>query len=153
MLRTLGRPPGVIVIADIRDCYASIRPGLVATALRGLGCDRAQVKALEGLLSSFEDRSVPGLPVGPDPSAILANAVLASIDRALTEKGVPHVRWVDDLFIGTGDRRSARRVIDLLRAVATGLGLGLAEEKTRIVDAGRIDSRLVSYGGGHERCL
>jgi hypothetical protein len=129
----IGRPTarGLRVHVDVADCYDSIRPEVVAASLRAAGADP---RALERLLHELADHGVPGLPIGPEPSAVLANAVLAPLDVALAVAGVPHVRWVDDIVAFATERRQAMRVTDLIRRELEAVGLRPNEAKTRIED-------------------
>jgi hypothetical protein len=122
-----------LVFTDVRDCYGSIRPAVVRDALASLGADPIACDRLRGFLDGLADRGVRGLPVGPAPSAVLANAVLAVADRALERWGVPYLRWVDDVVAGTPDRAAAERVVAGLAVALGRVGLALNESKTRIV--------------------
>lgn len=124
--------PGALIVADVRDCYASIDPAAVAEAVGEIG-PSADVRAVVSLLEGFCRDGIPGLPVGPAASAILANAVLARADRALRDAGVAHLRWVDD-FVGVArDARHAERALSALREALGSVGLDLHERKTRIL--------------------
>ncbi len=125
---------GALLVADVRRCYASIDPTRVGERLRSIGCPPREVASVVGLLRRFESDGVRGLPVGPEPSAVLANAVLARADRAVAAAGARHLRWVDDFAVFARDRAHAERVLWELAACLEGMGLGLAEEKTRFVD-------------------
>jgi len=131
--RAVGRPGarGLRVHVDVADCYDSIRPEVVAASLRAAGADP---RALVRLLHELVDHGVPGLPVGPEPSAVLANAVLAPVDLAVAAADVPHVRWVDDIVAFVPGRRPAVRVTDAVRRELEVLGLRPNEAKTRIED-------------------
>jgi hypothetical protein len=122
---------GLRVHVDVADCYGSIRPEVVAASLRAAGADP---RALLRLLHELADHGVRGLPVGPEPSAVLANAVLARVDLAVAAAGVPHVRWVDDVVAFAPDLRRAVRVTDAVRRELEALGLRPNEAKTRIED-------------------
>jgi hypothetical protein len=130
--RLLASRPGTLVLADVRDCYGSIRRDRVADALLRAGSHPEVVGALGRLLDRWESAGTPGLPVGPLPSAVLANAVLGPVDREIFAAGWRHVRWVDDLVITARDRFAAPEVLERLRACLAGLGLRLAEEKCRV---------------------
>jgi hypothetical protein len=119
---------GTLLRADVRRCYGSIGAGVVAEALRSVGADREDVVGLGLLLERFEADGIPGLPVGPEPSAVLANAVLAAVDRALSVEGIRFVRWVDDVVARApgGDWAGA---LEAFRASLAGIGLRPAEEK------------------------
>jgi hypothetical protein len=112
-------------VADVRDCYASIS----AEAIRGLlGPEAAHAVAL---LRRFHERGVRGLPVGPEPSAILANAALSLLDRAIRSTGVRHLRWVDDIVL-SGPADEIRTALAALRATGRAIGLDLHRDKTRV---------------------
>ncbi len=132
-LRRLAGSERCVVFADVRDCYGRIEPGVVERALRRLGCDAVAARAVRAFLDRLASGGVRGLPVGPDASAVLANAVLAGADAALRSAGVRHLRWVDDVVAGTTDRGGAERVLQILRAELGAAGLELNDAKTRIV--------------------
>src|SRR5437588_805115 len=82
-----GPSDGVLARADVRDCCGSIGPDLVEWSVRRLDTRASDVAPIVRLLRRFEDDGLRGLPVGPEPSAVLANAVLAGIDRSLAGEG------------------------------------------------------------------
>jgi hypothetical protein len=120
-------PHAVFAVADVRDCYASIVP---TTVMRTLGPVAAVVVSL---LERLGDAGVRGLPVGPEPSALVSNAVLASVDRALRASNVRHLRWVDDVVLW-GPRGNVLRALDAAHRSAEDLGLELHPAKTRVLD-------------------
>jgi hypothetical protein len=122
---------GLRVHLDVAACYDSIRPEVVAASLRAAGADPRPVVRF---LHELADHGVPGLPVGPEPSAVLANAVLARVDLAVAGAGAPFVRWVDDVVAFVPDRRRAVRVTDAVRRELDALGLRTNEAKTRVED-------------------
>jgi hypothetical protein len=125
-------------VADVRDCYGSIAPGTIASLL---GSDAAGAVAF---LHGLRERGVRGLPVGPDPSALLANAVLAELDRAIRTTGARHLRWVDDVFLW-GSEADVRQALVALERIADRMGLSLHREKTRRLE-GADDARAVALG-------
>jgi hypothetical protein len=114
-------------VADVRDCYASIRPESIGALL---GPEAAQAIAL---LRRFHERGVRGLPVGPEPSAILANAALSRLDRAIRSTGARHLRWVDDVVLW-GPADEVRTAMAAMRGTGAAIGLDLHREKTRILE-------------------
>ena len=120
----------VMVVTDVRECYAAIAPGIVAADLAALGAGAQEVHAIYTILRRLAAEGVRGLPVGPGPSAILANGVLSRVDAALRVHGVGHVRWVDDVTIAAPDRRSASAAFDVLRRALAARGLQTNEAKT-----------------------
>jgi len=124
---------GTVAVADVRNCYASIRDEVLADRLLRLGASPQEVDRLRGLLERFHDQGIPGLPVGPEPSAILANAVLADADRALARAGVTSLRWVDDIVVFTTSEPAAARALERLAVGLAGAGLEPAAEKTHVL--------------------
>jgi hypothetical protein len=125
-------------VADIQDCYGSISPETIA---RLLGPEAEPTVAF---LRRIHERGVRGLPIGPDPSAILANAVLSELDRAIRNTGARHLRWVDDVVLwgSRGDVGSALRALD---DVAARVGLALHPGKTKFLTDLR-EARTVALG-------
>jgi Reverse transcriptase (RNA-dependent DNA polymerase). len=102
------------------------------------------MRDLLALLARLQDEGVKGLPIGPEPSAVLANLVLAEGDRALREASAPHVRWVDDFVVFTEGRLHSIRAHDALRRSLGESGLELSEPKTAILDADEAKVRLLA---------
>ena len=133
-LRRLERTARVIAVTDVRECYASIGPKVVQERLALLGAPPEIASEVGSWLRVFGDSGVVGLPVGPEPSAVLADAVLFAGDTALRASGIPHLRWVDDVVIASPDRRSAAGALDRLRRAWAAVGLEVHEGKTVVLD-------------------
>lgn len=125
----------VVARADVRRCFEQINPSAVERALLGLGCPASDTLELRRLLEKFRTKGVPGLPVGPAASAVLANAVLSSVDGALIAHGIEHLRWVDDFLLVSRNETEARGGLDCVRESLASLGLQEAPEKTGIVES------------------
>ncbi|MEW6060262.1 MAG: RNA-directed DNA polymerase [Actinomycetota bacterium] len=132
--RRLIAHAGAMLVADVRSCYPSIGSQAVLRRLRALGCPPDTASELRFRLESFERAGIPGLPIGPEPSAVLANAVLSEADNALAALGADHLRWVDDFFVFAPDAHAAKAALGALRRGLDSAGLELAEEKTRLVE-------------------
>jgi len=122
-----------LLFADVRACFGSIAPSVVGSSLTALACDAHPTTEVVALLRRLGSLGVRGLPVGPEPSAVLANAVLASIDRALRARRLPHLRWVDDIVVGVAGPGEAADALDRLAEVLASQGLELNRRKTRVV--------------------
>ena len=125
--------PGAVLIADVRRCYASIEPAVVEERLAAIGTSRGDVERIGELLRRFQRRGLHGLPVGPDASAVIANAVLARVDRELAGLGAPYLRWVDDVAVFAPDRATASRARDRFHAALRQMGMEGHETKTRVI--------------------
>lgn len=135
-------------VGDVADCYGSMTPAIVLTTLRHVGASEEVVDTLATLLRGFEARGVRGLPIGPEPSAVLANAVLAPVDEALGRAGCgPVSRWVDDVVVLTGGVRAAHRAARAFETAVEALGLAPAEDKCRVLDDPRRQLRRAATSG------
>jgi len=151
-------PRPAVLVADVLQCYASIRPDVLSTRLLALGGAPQVVAGVRDLLERFGEDGVRGLPVGPAPSAILANAVLGVVDEHLRRVGVPHIRWVDDVVAVTGGRRWALVALDALRRGLDEIGLEPHPAKTAVLlDPDTVRTRLLTFhpstGGGVSRAM
>lgn len=126
-----------VVATDVVECYGSITPDAVGRALERAGVDGDHTRALVEWLRALKPFGVTGLPIGPEPSALLANAVLAAGDRALASFGVRWFRWVDDWVIVAESRSEGERALGALAGALAADGLRLHEAKTRRWDDGR----------------
>jgi Reverse transcriptase (RNA-dependent DNA polymerase) len=136
--RAIEEATATFAVADVRDCYGSISPETLAELL---GPEAAHAITV---LRRFRERGVRGLPIGPEPSAILANAVLSRLDDAIRSTGVRHLRWVDDIVLW-GQVADVRAAMRSLPAAAAAVGLDLHHDKTRILED-RSEGRVVLLG-------
>lgn len=145
LVRERAARAGAALMADVHDCYGSISPPTVASCLAGLGCRGAEIAPVLRVLERLAACGVRGLPIGPEPSAVLANAVLVAVDRAFRDGGWRHLRWVDDVVVFTDGPDAAGEALERFAATVGGLGLSVATEKTRvIVDPAAIRGAAVS---------
>jgi hypothetical protein len=129
--RFASRSP-CLVFTDVSECYRSVRPGIVERSLVHAGAGSVHAAAVRTFLEGLERIGVIGLPIGPDPSAVLANAVLSTVDRALAAEGYEYLRWVDDVVVAADPSATAEAVAIVGRALAT-VGLRPNDAKTRVV--------------------
>ncbi|MBI4259844.1 MAG: hypothetical protein HY658_04695 [Actinobacteria bacterium] len=135
LLRRLSeRPRAAGATADVRDCYGSMGAPVVAEALLRAGAHPAMAHRVAGALDRFAGAGIRGLPVGPEPSAVLASAVLASGDRAVAGEGCVPVRWVDDTTVVGPSAGSVERALQALGEAMALAGLALHPDKTGPLD-------------------
>jgi len=122
-------------LGDVQDCFGSITPATIEQTLQRIGAPPDAVRTIVALLRHFEAEGVRGLPIGPEPSALLANAVLDPVDRALAEAvSAPTFRWVDDVVTFAADTGAARQAAEAFERSLERLGLAASPRKCRIVD-------------------
>jgi hypothetical protein len=137
----------VVVQADVMDCYGGIQPHRVERTLLELGAMMEAAGAIRRFLERLQDHGVRGLPIGPNASAVLANAVLGVVDRSLAGAGFRHIRWVDDVWVAAEDRVHAERALGALRRSLERLGLHVNERKTTIVRRCDLEDANTPLGG------
>jgi hypothetical protein len=135
-VRALATRADAVLVTDVRRCYASIRIDVVERAVTSAGVERSTVDAIASLLRRFDRLGIEGLPVGPEPSAVLANAVLAAVDERLISERFEHVRWVDDVIVALRQPRDAARAIAVIDDALRSVGLRRHVAKTRVVAPG-----------------
>jgi hypothetical protein len=131
-LEWFARRSPCLVFTDVRECYRSIRPEVVERSLVALGADPARSADVGKFLRRLEGLGVTGVPVGPDPSAVLANAVLRTVDEALIAEGYASVRWVDDVVVAAAPS-SAGEAASIVGSALASVGLRQNEAKTRVM--------------------
>lgn len=128
-------PGSLAAVGDVRDCFGSIRRDAVALALADAGVDPTEVVSV---LDACAAAGTRGLPVGPWPSVIVANLVLAAADRSAAGAGARVHRWVDDVVLVADDRARTTRALDAWIAGLAACGLAAHEGKTAIVTVGEL---------------
>lgn len=123
-----------VFLGDVEDCYGSIGSSTVMSALRRLGIDAVDAGRVGAILTDLEQRGVRGLPVGPDASAILGNAVLLLVDQVFAREGLTFLRWVDDVAVFAPNQIVAMHALEVFRRALAHLGLRVNHTKTMVVD-------------------
>jgi len=153
-VRHLEKGRRFVAVTDVRACYASISPIVLARRLIALGTPESCVDEIASWLRAFAELGVEGLPVGPAVSAVLADAVLSAGDDAIRGAGAAHVRWVDDVAIFASDARTRTEALLALRRSWGSFGLEIHDGKTVLFDdpvAGDMCARTAS--DAHPRAL
>lgn len=133
LLAGLAADAGAALVADVHDFYGSVAPGVLAGALARVGCGTVDVRRAVAAVRRLNAYGVRGLPVGPEPSAVLANASLAGVDASLVSAGFRHVRWVDDILVFTSDAAAAHEALVVLTRALARAHLRPARHKTRVL--------------------
>lgn len=128
-----GRSRSVFT-GDVHECFSSITAGLVERSLGEVGAPAARIEVVLRVLRELHAHGVTGLPIGPAPSAPLANAVLAGVDQALRSEGIGAARWVDDVVAVGQSRSQALRAYDAFHRALAERGLRANPAKTEVID-------------------
>ncbi|HZA61126.1 MAG TPA: RNA-directed DNA polymerase [Actinomycetota bacterium] len=119
---------GTVLHTDVEDFYASVRPGVLERTLRDAGVEGGDAALAAAMIDAWGRAGVPGLPVGPPGSAVMANAVLMSVDASLGAR--PFLRWVDDYRVAVASEDDAGAVLLRLDEALGRLGLRRSVAKT-----------------------
>ncbi|MBJ6109512.1 RNA-directed DNA polymerase [Hymenobacter sp. BT523] len=92
------------------------------------------VKAINELLLFWANRDSYGLPVGSNPSRILAEAALIDVDKFLLSHNIDYCRYVDDFRIFAPNAKTAHYWLSLLVERLSIEGLFINQSKTLIED-------------------
>ena len=124
----------VLVACDIANFFGSVSPQAVHAALTEAAVPSATADHIASLLQFWLDQGAVGLPVGPNASKILAEAVLCRVDRSLQAECVEFVRYVDDFRLIARDVPTAENHARILADVLAANNLALNSEKTRMTE-------------------
>ncbi len=120
-----------VVTADIADFYSQINHHRVCNVLEQAGVATRRARCMERLLGGWSALQSRGIPVGPQGSIVLAEAVLHDVDDHLMTKGYVHTRYVDDFRVFCTSYRQAREALhDLTKYLFHAHRLALQSAKT-----------------------
>jgi hypothetical protein len=128
----LSRRFSHILSTDISDFYNQLSHHRINNVLQSAGIEEARSKSIESFLSRINARQSRGLPVGPLPAAVLAEAALDDVDKFLLARGLVFTRFVDDYRIFCVDPAQAKKAAhDLTHYLYTSHRLFLNGSKTK----------------------
>lgn len=130
-----GKP--LVVNADVRNCFPSVRWPLVRAALIRDLSDRLSPLSISFLVDLCTAEGV--LPVGAPTSPAILNRVLLKTDQILSQQAAlrscSYSRYADDLTFSGGE--AAVSLLGVARGVLGRIGLELDPKKTNIFRRGR----------------
>ena len=129
-VRAAMRAADVTIASDVASCYPSIGARAIRMASTLAGGEPDELLAF---LRRTAAAGAPGLPIGPTPSAAIAEVVLTIADREAAVAGVLPIRWVDDVVFA-GSRDHVARAERAWRAALRDLGLRDHEGKRRVLE-------------------
>ena len=134
-----------VAVTDIADFYPRIYVHRLENALNASTTKTNHVIAIMRLLSGWNGTESFGIPVGNQPSRILAEALLIDVDEALLAAGIKFVRYNDDYRIFAESHAKAYRHLAFLADVLyKGHGLTLQGQKTVVITRAQFKSRFLT---------
>ncbi|WP_312950379.1 RNA-directed DNA polymerase [Superficieibacter sp.] len=134
MIMNLTNQYQYILVTDITDFYNQIYLHRLNNAIERADPSLKNIADdTEGFISSLNDKASQGVPVGPAASIIMSEAVLIDIDEYITNLGVEHTRYVDDIRIFSDSREELEKTLEKLTLyLHENHRLTLASDKTFI---------------------
>lgn len=88
-----------VLMVDITDFYNQISHHSIENQLKRCDLPAPAIKVLMNLVKKCTGSISKGIPVGPHPTHLLAEASLIPIDELLMQRGFPFCRYVDDIHV------------------------------------------------------
>lgn len=131
-----------LLSTDLSQFYPSIYTHSIPWALHTKSVAKAKQNdyslrgnVLDLAIRNGQDRQTVGIPIGPDTSLAIAEAILSSVDTklggAITKRGF---RYIDDIACGFRTVAEAEETLGQLQHLIGDLQLQLNPRKTRITD-------------------
>jgi hypothetical protein len=124
-----------ILAVDIADYYNQIYHHVIENQLNESGFPNQITKWLLRLLETVSAKVSRGIPVGPHPAHLLAEASLIPIDNSLSARGIRFCRFVDDIVIFATGKDAARTYLyQLAEILDKQQRLQLQKSKTQLFE-------------------
>lgn len=141
---------GYVLVCDIADFYNQIYLHRVNNALSEADSDTNEV--IETFLKSINTNNSRGIPVGPAPSILIAEAILADIDLKILTYTENFTRYVDDIYIFCN---TFEECYELLHNISLYLyqthRLIFTSEKTRIINSTAFKKKYIKLEDQQEK--
>ena len=132
----LSKNGAIIVQTDISSFYEHIYHHRIENCIADLFQPGTTIHTqIDRFLSIFASGRSFGLPVGGQCARILAELLMSSIDRRLSDNGVIWHRYVDDFTLITSNQADAYKSLSVLSYALADYGLSLNRTKTTILGA------------------
>ncbi|WP_337058282.1 RNA-directed DNA polymerase [Pseudomonas sp. USHLN015] len=141
----------VVIQTDVSSFYEHIYHHRVQNFIDELFPDSPTMSVqVDRMLSAFSAGRSFGLPVGGQCSRVLAELLMAQIDRRLNDEGLRWRRYVDDFVIISDDQNSAYRDLAVLSHALADYGLSLNKTKTSFLRVNHYKDYIRAQLGGED---
>jgi hypothetical protein len=130
-----------VVMTDVSSFYFYIDHALLEARAIEVSGRTDSPEALSNILDLLFEAPT-GIPQDFEPSRLLGDLILESVERALIRNGFEVSRQLDDFRIGTRTWGEALQAVELFHDETRRLGLTTNEEKTRIMRRERYEENL-----------
>lgn len=124
----------VVVQTDISSFYDHISHHHLENFIGDLFPESSNVHTqIDRMLSKFAGGRSFGIPVGGQCSRIIAEVLMSSIDKTLSDEGICWRRYVDDFVLVADSQSRAYQVLAILSNALADYGLTLNRTKTSVL--------------------
>ena len=122
-------------ITDVSDFYNQIYLHRLQNAIEAADAAHKPIASdIEDFLLALNNKASQGVPVGPAASIIMAEAVMIDIDAFISQCGVSHTRYVDDIRMFSGSEAKLAEALEKLTLyLYENHRLTLATDKTKLM--------------------
>ena len=122
-------------ITDISDFYNQIYLHRLQNAIEAADISHKSLASdIEDFLLALNNKASQGVPVGPAASIIMAEAVMIDIDSFISQCGVAHTRYVDDIRMFSNSEAKLTGALEKLTLyLYENHRLTLATDKTKLM--------------------
>lgn len=106
-----------VLYCDIADFYNQVYHHTVENQLISAGLPNQAIRWIIGLLESTTAGVSRGVPVGPHPIHLLAEATLIPVDNSLVSAGIRFIRYADDIVVFCKSEREPRTALASIASV------------------------------------
>ncbi len=106
-----------VLYCDIADFYNQVYHHTVENQLISAGLPNQAVKWIVSLLESTTAGVSRGVPVGPHPIHLIAEATLVPVDNSLVAAGVKFIRYADDIIVFCKSDKEAKTALSTIATV------------------------------------
>lgn len=123
-----------VIFLDIAACYDNINHRLLGKCLEDITSskDRELVRKLMDALGIWNRDSGKGLPQGYTASDVLAKIYFEKIHKRFIDKGIQHIRYVDDFRIFCLSEIDARKQMIAITEILSEYGFSIQTHKTEL---------------------
>lgn len=126
---------------DVKHYFGSVDHHVLLARLGEWRCDLDAISLVTNVIREWSRGGLAGLPIGPELSAVLGNALLLPVDHALEGEGQSHYRYMDDVVV-VGRDLSPARLTEVVDEALSALRLRRNEEKTVFLAEGEAEEAL-----------
>lgn len=123
-------PFSSLLRTDVSSFYPSISSSIHADLATRFDSKGKFLPLLDPFFETWREEGLVGLPIGPEISLLLANAVLAPLDKMIDGLGYIFARYTDDVFVLNVDPADHQKFLRSIDSTLAAIDLARSTTKT-----------------------